>query len=199
MDYKTYWLLAIPLVFSSLSQASFSSENAQQLPSIKLTQSGENQLEQEIIDVIAEQISETEDPSHTKRALEKNNVAFRNKMQSVVADAVEARKKTKSLIRERVIKQNTVAKNKKNDKTGWLYIGQFSNNHWLEKTLQLGNTLPQVGEEYKIIASVNVRSAPPSKRKMSDVIKTLSSKNSVQLVKLRRSGKQGHYWAEITW
>lgn len=80
----------------------------------------------------------------------------------------------------------------------WMYIGQFKDGAWAEKTIAIGDTLPQTGQQYTVSSqSVNVRAGLPNKQNMPEVITNLGNKAKVTLVELKASGKQGYYWGKI--
>jgi hypothetical protein len=79
----------------------------------------------------------------------------------------------------------------------WMYIGQFKDGAWTEKTIAIGDTLPQTGQQYAVSQSVNVRAGLPNKENMPEVITSLGNNAKVTLVELKASGKQGYYWGKI--
>jgi len=80
----------------------------------------------------------------------------------------------------------------------WMYIGQFKDGAWAEKTIAIGDTLPQTGQQYTVSSqSVNVRAGLPNKQNMPEVITNLGNKAKVTLVELKASGNQGYYWGKI--
>jgi hypothetical protein len=82
-----------------------------------------------------------------------------------------------------------------NKKVGWIYIGQYINNSWAEKILNIDKKLPSKGKDYKLDYSVHMRAKKPSR--LSKVMNTLASGDQVKILDIRPSGKQGHYWASV--
>lgn len=163
------------------------------------SQIAEENIKQEIITAIAEELS------HREPIQVKNNL--RREIQSVIKLAVKE-KNTKEVHQKKTLKRlvahnNSIAK-KRMDKAqsnniGWVYIGQFLDNQWLEKILKVSNTLPELGKTYLIKQSVNIRNALPSNGEMSKVISVLSPNKKVKIIKLYQSGRKGHYWAKLQW
>ncbi|MGV6810187.1 MAG: hypothetical protein ACWA5U_09960 [bacterium] len=79
----------------------------------------------------------------------------------------------------------------------WMYIGQFKDGSWTEKTIAIGDTLPQAGQQYAVSQSVNVRAGLPNKENMPAVITSLGNNAKITLVELKASGNQGYYWGKI--
>jgi len=82
-----------------------------------------------------------------------------------------------------------------NKKVGWIYIGQYINDSWAKKILNIDKTLPSKGKDYKLGYSVHMRAKKPSR--LSKVMSTLASGDQVKVLDIRPSGKQGHYWASV--
>lgn len=100
-----------------------------------------------------------------------------------------------------ITKKKTVVKRKMTT-VGWIYLGRFTSGRWENPTLA-SKALPKVKQHYKIMAtSVNVRDRLPKKDETGELvlgtsIKQLVDKQEVALLKLKRSGRNGHYWAKI--
>jgi hypothetical protein len=82
---------------------------------------------------------------------------------------------------------------------GWIYLGKFTSNRWENQTLEIDKTLPNVGEQYIIKATmVNVRDRLPQKGKMGKVITAIKNKQTVKILQLRGLGRNRiYYWAKI--
>lgn len=82
-------------------------------------------------------------------------------------------------------------------KSGWVYLGRFVKNDWLNKTLNLKKALPSVGRRYMVMQSLNIRSEPPTRSGASKLIKNLKKDDSLRILQVQQSGGNGHYWAEV--
>ncbi len=81
--------------------------------------------------------------------------------------------------------------------SGWVYLGRFYNNAWFTKTLDVNKVLPRVGRNYTVIQALNMRAEPPVRKGTARLVKNLKTDDSVKILKIRRSGTKGHYWAEV--
>jgi hypothetical protein len=94
------------------------------------------------------------------------------------------------------------AAEEKPGKTGWLYAGQFANGKWTEQGLKVGGELPASGGRYSLTWGATVRDNPPGKRgsangKLGKTIANLAPGREVEIVQVKKSGKQGHVWVEV--
>jgi len=81
---------------------------------------------------------------------------------------------------------------------GWVYLGRFDSGEWENKTLDTGKQLPQVGKYYVIKASrLNVRDDLPQKGGLGKVIHAFQTEEKIKVLKLKRSGRNHDYWAEV--
>ena len=85
----------------------------------------------------------------------------------------------------------------RNQYSGWIYLGRFYNNKWLANTLEVTKTLPGVGRNYQVIQTLNMRLQPPARGVQPQLVKNLKAGDRVRILKIRRSGSKGHYWAEV--
>ncbi len=91
--------------------------------------------------------------------------------------------------------------------TGWIYAGQFRNGQWLTSGLQLDQTTePTAGASYQLTWGANVRAAPPGQRsstddpvKLAETIATIPVGDTIKVVQVIYSGKNGHIWLEVTY
>ncbi len=84
-----------------------------------------------------------------------------------------------------------------NTQSGWVYLGRFASKGWFNKTLDIKKSLPRVGTSYTVMQSLNMRSEPPAKQGTAQLIKNLKVDDSVKVLEVRRSGRNGHYWAQV--
>lgn len=104
--------------------------------------------------------------------------------------------KTVSRTAEQPVSITPSSSQKTTDK--WMYLGRYKDGAWQERTLQIGNVLPDEGKQYRISQPVNVRDGLPAKDQMPKVVDFLGENTQVTLVKLKKSGKDGYYWAQIS-
>lgn len=96
--------------------------------------------------------------------------------------------------------EKAVSKQSASTSEKWIYLGQYKAGSWEEKTLNIENgTLPNTGRSYTLNQSVNVRNGLPAKKQMPRVIKALASNDKVDLIELKKSGKNGHYWGKVSY
>lgn len=86
---------------------------------------------------------------------------------------------------------------KANKGSGWVYLGHFVRNDWLSKTLDIKKTLPKIGRNYTVMHSLNMRVEAPTNSGTAQLIKKLEKDDSVKILKVRPSGRNGHYWAQV--
>lgn len=86
-------------------------------------------------------------------------------------------------------------------RTGWIYAGQFANGKWSEQGLKVGAELPASGSRYALTWGATVRDMPPGKRssggKLGKTVGNLASGQEVEIVQVKKSGRQGHVWVEV--
>ncbi len=88
-------------------------------------------------------------------------------------------------------------KGKTNKRSGWVYLGHFVQNDWLSKTLDIKKSLPTIGRNYTVMHSLNMRVDAPTNSGAAQLIKKLEKDDSVKILKVRPSGRNGHYWAQV--
>lgn len=94
----------------------------------------------------------------------------------------------------------TVSKATPDSSEKWIYLGQYKAGSWEEKTLHIKNdALPKTGTSYTLNQSVNVRDGLPAKKQMPKVVNFLASNDKINLLALKKSGKNGHYWGKISY
>jgi outer membrane biosynthesis protein TonB len=97
------------------------------------------------------------------------------------------------------IEKNT-PKRTTNSSEQWIYLGQYTSGSWEEKTINIENgALPNTGASYTLNQSVNVRNGLPAKKQMPKVITALASNDKIDLIELKKSGKNGHYWGRVSY
>lgn len=91
-------------------------------------------------------------------------------------------------------------------KTGWIYAGQFTNQQWQSMGLKLSDPqrLPEQGQTYTLNWGANIRPAPPGARSdpnqptaLSEPVGYLAENQTVKILTVKPSGKQGHIWLEV--
>lgn len=87
-------------------------------------------------------------------------------------------------------------------RTGWIYAGQFANGKWSEQGLKVGSELPASGSRYALTWGATVRDMPPGKRssasgKLGKTVGNLAAGQEVEIVQVKKSGRQGHVWVEV--
>lgn len=115
--------------------------------------------------------------------------------ETVLANRVVARTNSSSSASRKPIRN--VDNNKKHE--GWMYIGRFFDENWTDKALKIDNKLPKSGEEYKVGISTNVRASYPGQQGMKKVVKVLDDRYRVEVINVRRVGRDHHYWALVKW
>jgi hypothetical protein len=81
---------------------------------------------------------------------------------------------------------------------GWIYLGKHNAGRWLSgKTLKVGNTLPQVGQQYTVKSPLlNLRKTRPIKGGLGKLVQVLRVGDRVHIKQIHRSVKN-NYWANI--
>ena len=220
MNYKNQILETVVLTALVVSLNSVSANEEDQSITLKLSQMAQDQMEQEIIDAISDHLDDGQSKDVDKKVSQstedKSDVLRKNIIATnvVVEESEERREKPKQTTakpkynQEKKSPQKNVAaptprkasrRASSNTNQGWVYVGQFSNNQWLENMLVIGNSVPKVGERYQINHPVHIRDALPSKGKLSKSVTVLGRKNTVKLADVRRVGSKGHYWAQVEW
>lgn len=87
---------------------------------------------------------------------------------------------------------------KQANQSGWIYGGQFSNGKWLEQGLVIGEELPVSGKRYTLNWGANIRPQPPGKgNTLANTIGYLPQGGTIEILRVKKSGNQGHIWLEI--
>ncbi|HPQ94369.1 MAG: hypothetical protein KDI44_16605 [Thiothrix sp.] len=88
--------------------------------------------------------------------------------------------------------------------SGWIYAGQFQNGRWVQSGIRIApDQLPQTGARYELLWGTTIRSGPPSRRtdengsNLGQNIGYLQDGTQVDILTVKPSGTQGHYWLEI--
>jgi len=85
----------------------------------------------------------------------------------------------------------------KNIKTGWLYLGEFSDGNWTNKHFNFSKTQDPGKLNGKIIQltsqSINVR----TKKLTGDIVKILKKGEKVKIIKVQNYPFTDYVWAEI--
>ena len=82
--------------------------------------------------------------------------------------------------------------------SGWLYLGQFSDKKWKNNSLEIGATLPKVGDFYPLHLSSYVTKDKPSKQVSLKNVKILGAGEMVRILNVRSLSNNEHYWALVT-
>lgn len=149
------------------------------------------------------QIDKTAPTTETKQATKKAipNTPNQPQVAMVEKEDKEDKDKNRNKPTSTEITKKNIIKTKMTT-VGWIYLGRFQSGQWENPTLG-AKKLPKVKQHYKIIAtSVNVRDRLPKKDALGELvlgtsIRQLVDKQEVALLQLKRSGRNGHYWAKI--
>jgi len=81
---------------------------------------------------------------------------------------------------------------------GWIYLGKYSKGRWRSgKTLKVGNSFPQVGQQYHVKSPLlNMRTDKPKNNRLGKLLRVLYVGDQVQIKHISRSSKN-NYWASI--
>lgn len=144
----------------------------------------------------------TEQAGRNKTSVtEKEQEKFKTSTAEKTAEKKKAEADKKLAIKQKLaaeMENKADTKKPKMTTQGWVYLGVFENDQWIDANLSLKGELPKRGQYFTVQAStLNVRTDYPKKGKMGKVTKALAHKVKVQLLQLKRSGKTSHYWAEI--
>jgi len=94
-------------------------------------------------------------------------------------------------------RENGSIQQREKGSSGWIYLGRFVSNNWLNTTLDIKKSLPKVGRNYTVMQSLNMRAEPPIGKSTAQLVKALKVDDRVTILKVRRSGTKGHYWARV--
>lgn len=88
-----------------------------------------------------------------------------------------------------------------NQKSGWLYAGQFTGGKWVEQALKIGAELPVAGQSYTIQWDSIVRQAPPGVGakggKNSKALANIAAGNKIDVLEVKPASTKGHIWLKI--
>lgn len=88
-----------------------------------------------------------------------------------------------------------------NQKSGWLYAGQFTGGKWVEQALKIGTELPVAGQSYTIQWDSIVRQAPPGVGakggKNSKALANIAAGNTIDVLEVKPASTKGHIWLKI--
>ncbi len=119
-------------------------------------------------------------------AVDKARVKSRNR---------EGAKKSKKRLRKQFTKDEMLTADfimnvrfnddKMNRNLGWVYLGRFASKGWFNKTLDIKGSLPRVGKSYTVMQSLNLRSEPPARQGIAQIIKNLKAKQKVEVDRIK--------------